>query len=549
MSLLKVVFAVLMFASAANASERTVRVAAVHFEPVEGDVARNVLRLVQLTRDAARSGAKIVVHTEMATSGYSFFSREEIARVAERIPGPSTRALGAVAKKYGIYVAVGLPEYDPSLNLYFNSVALLGPDGGIVGVYRKRNNLLEASYNSEVWSPVPTFNTPYGRIAIVICADMFYTAFPRLAAVAGADILLAPANVGITTDFMKARTWENDFSMIVANRFGHGSQGSKPTYFNQNSFAIPSPFAYDFSSSQSVIMSHKQEVLAAVSDAKIQIAYGDLPIRRTRTLPVVRRPQLYSLLGQDTLEPYTFGQFHLPPAAKFAVAGVDPGPQSDPWGAAVRASNDAIAAAGAQGMSLRLIVLPSNYLPAQSSDGIASLKSFATTNNVDLVVEFGNESPPKSVMIASNGDTYSYFRTHRLREERIPDSKLSSDFWIVDRDYARVALLQDVDLMAPETSLMMEKLGVDIVALNSDTSLPIVSALWQTRTGDYYNIVAANRSGREGVYLGGYPPGPQFKEGDGMVLMQVDTTYVRAKKEARFLDFRSLLEHCKDGSC
>jgi len=533
----------------ANASERTVKVAAVHFEPVEGDVKHNVPLIVQLTRDAARKGAKIVVHTEMATSGYSFFSREQLSRVAEPIPGPSTRAIGAVAKEFGIYVAFGLPEYEPSTNLYYNAVALMGPKGEVVGVYRKRNNLLEASYNSEVWSSVPTYDTPYGRIAVVICADMFYDAFPRLAALAGATILLAPANVGITTDFMKVRTWENDFSMIVANRFGHGSRGSKAAYFNQDSFAIPSPFDYDFSGSQTAIVSNKQEVLAVVSDQKIEIAYADLPVRKSRLLPVVRRPSLYPLLAQDTLETYTLGQFGLPPPATFAVAAVDPGQQSDPWAAALSAAQGALDTAKGKGMSLRLIVLPSNYFQTPDPDGMERLKSFATAGNVDVVVEFGASTPPKTVMIASNGGTYEYSRTHRLRNEKIADEKLSSSYWIVDRDYARVALLQDVDLMVPETSLMMEKLGVDIVALNSDTTLPIASVMWSSRTADYYNIVQANRHGVEGVYLGGYPAGDQSNESEGLALMQLDTKSVRAKKESRFLDFRRLVEPCGVGNC
>ena len=244
-----------------------------------------------------------------------------------------------------------MPEYERSTNLYYNAVALMGPNGEVVGVYRKRNNLLEASYNSEVWSPVPTYDTPYGRIAVVICADMFYDAFPRLAALAGATILLAPANVGITTDFMKVRTWENDFSMIVANRFGHGTKGSKATYFNQDTFAIPSPFDYDFSGSQTAIVSNRQEVLAVVSDPKTAIAYADLPVRKSHLLPVVRRPSLYPLLAQDTLETYTLGQFGLPAPATFAVAAVDPGQQSDPWPAALSAVQNALDAAKGKGMS------------------------------------------------------------------------------------------------------------------------------------------------------------------------------------------------------
>jgi predicted amidohydrolase len=542
----------LLFGSliAAGAGAATVKVAAVQFGPVEGNPTINRQKLVQLTTQAAEAGAKIVVHTEMATSGYSFFSRQQISGVAEPIPGPSTAALGAVAKQYGIYVAFGLPEYDATTNLYYNSVALLGPDGNVAGVYRKRNNLLEASYNAEVWSPVPTYDTPYGRIGIVICADMFYAGFPRLAALQDINILLAPANVGITTDFITVRTWENDFSMIVANRWGTGGKGSKATYFNQDTFAIPSPFAYSFTyDARSVIMTNTGQVLSNFDGQQDNIGYGDLPIRTTRTLPVVRRPSLYSLIGQDTLEPYTFSQFGLPPPATFAVAGVDPGPSSTPWSAALTAVQNALAQAQMKGYTLRLIALPSNYFQTPDPTGMTNLQSFATANKVDVLVEFGGSVPPLSELIGSDGQLYTYSRTHRLRTESIPDSKLSPYYWVVDRDYARVAILQDVDLMLPETSQVMEKLGVDVVAMTSDTTLSVASAMWKSRTGDYYNIVMANLSGVEGVYLGGYPPGPQFAEANGLALMQLDTKYVRNKKESRFLDFTNLLLPCNGNNC
>jgi hypothetical protein len=196
-----------------------------------------------------------------------------------------------------------------------------------------------------------------------------------------------------------------------------------------------------------------------------------------------------------------------------------------------------------------LIVFPSNYFKAPDDAGVSSFKSFAKENNVDVVIQYSATVPPQSVMIASNGESYTYARTHRLRSERIPDDKLASHFWVVDRDYGRVALLQDVDLMAPETSLMMEKLGVDIVALSADTEIPIASGLWTSRTADYYNIVVANRHGKEGIYLGGYPPGPQLVESDGLALAQIDTSHVRSKKAPRFLDFMRLLAPCGGTNC
>jgi hypothetical protein len=227
---------------------------------------------------------------------------------------------------------------------------------------------------------------------------------------------------------------------------------------------------------------------------------------------------------------------------------VDPGASADPWQTALGAVQRALDSAKSQSLSLRLIVLPGNFFRDQDAAGIALLKGFATANKVDILAGFAG-TPPQSLLIASNGETYAYSRTHRLKAESIPEEKLGGKYWVVDRDYGRVAMLHDVDLMLPETSLVMEKMGVDIVALNADNELPVASALWQSRTSSYYNIVMANRRGVEGVYLGGYPPGKQLVEAEGLALAEINTKYIRSKKESRFLDFQELLKPCGVHNC
>lgn len=543
---------ILLAASISSAAAQLVKIATVHFAPVQGDVAANRKSLVDLTQAAAQAGAKLIVHTEMATSGYSYFSRAQIASVAETVPGPSTMALGAIAKQYGVYVVFGLPEYDARTNLYYNSAVMLGPDGAVAGTYRKRSNLLESSYNAEVTAPLPVFDTPYGRVAIVICADMFYPQFPRLAALANAKILLAPSNVGVDVDFLKVRAFENDLAIVVANRFGTGSKGDKPVAFSQETFTIPSPFPYNFNDgTRSVIMSNRGQVLCEASGQQVKICYGDLSVPARRTFPAVRRPSLYSLIGQDTLQPYTFSQLGLPKPAVFAAAAVRPAvSRGDPWRAALDAASKALAAARDGGLTLRLVVYPANYLPDLEPVGLAKLQDFSTRENVDLLLHFGTVVPPLSLLVVPGGVTYRYYRTHRGRDEHIPDAKLSNDFQVVDRDYARLALIQDIDMLAPETAVVMAKLGVDVVAVNADAALGgVLSALWKDRTADYLHLVVANKQGPQGIYLGGYRATPSFREGPDLVIMQMSTADVRSKQEPRFLDFLPLLEPCGHDNC
>lgn len=540
-------FAILLSSHPAWSS--TVRVATVHYAPVLGDVAANRERIVELTEAAARNGARIVVHTEMATSGYSFFSRREIAAVAETIPGETTRAVGAVARKHGIYVVIGMPEYSPDIHSYFNSAALIAPDGEVLGAYRKRNNLLEASYNAAVHREVPVFDTPYGRLAVVICADMFYPHFPRAAAVAGAQILLAPANVGISIRFMRVRTFENGFAMVVANRYGTGTSGADRDYFNQETFTISSPFAYAFEGARSVIVDADGTVLVDVSGDSTQIAYADVPLGPKRPFPVVRKPSTYSLIAQDTLEPYVRSNLGLPEPGVFVAAAIDPGPSPRPAEAAAQAIEAAHKRAIEAGDEIRLAVLPEAYLEGVGEEDLAAFKALSARFAMDILVNAVDGEAPVSVLVAPDGRTYSYGRTHRRRTSAIPDSALSDDFWVVNRDYARVAISQGADMLAPETTLVLAKMGVDVIAVSADDGSAVLDDLWPVRTGNYVHIVVANSRGQEGIFLGGYRAQPSQATGEGTVMMQVDTSHVRDKKLPRFFDYHALLERCGPSNC
>ena len=532
---------------AAEPAGKTVKVATIEFAPEEGKVASNVARMVTLATEAGENGAKMIVLPEMATSGYSFFSRAEIATVAETVPGTSTEALGAVAKKFGAYIAFGMPEYEPKQNLYFNAAVLMGPAGEVVGTYHKRNNLLEASYNAEVYEPMPTFETPYGKVALAICSDIFYPQFARAAAVSGATILLAPANTYLETNLARVRTYENDFSMVVANRYGVGTAGSKPESFTQETFTIPSPFAYEWEfGDQSLIMNEKGELLASLTEPKDAIGYGELPVRSSRTFPVERKPSMYSLIAQDTLQEYTQTQLGLPAPAKFAAAALDPGPSATPWAATLSAVEKAKSDAAAEGETLRLAVLPADYFASEEPVGFAALKSYSEANNVDIEIGYEKTATeaPKSVLIGSNGKTYTYVRTHRAKGEGIKKSELSNDYLVVDRDYGRVALMQGTDMIPPETGLVLAQMGVDVVAVDADSSNPVLPALWEDRSADYLNVVVANKAAAEGIYLGGYQDFPPFTEGEGEVIREINTAHDRKKPYARFFDYKQILKPC-----
>jgi predicted amidohydrolase len=201
----------------------TYRVAAMQYEPTQGDKERNVSDLLRLVEEAALHEARLIVTPEMATTGYCWESREEIAPYVEPIPGPTTERFQALATRLHCFIALGLPEVDPQTNVYYNSVVLLGPDG-IVGTYRKIHSFIsEPRWARDGDLGMPVWETPLGRLNCLICMDAYYFEAARIPALHGADVLIFPTNwcdEKCPSSWWITRAFENGVYFIAANRYG-----------------------------------------------------------------------------------------------------------------------------------------------------------------------------------------------------------------------------------------------------------------------------------------------------------------------------------------
>src|SRR5262249_23911016 len=90
-----------------------------------------------LVKQAAAKGARVICLPELFRSQY-FCQREDQALfdLAETVPGPSTEALGRIARESNAVVLAPIFERRAP-GLYHNSVAVIGSDGRILGIYRK----------------------------------------------------------------------------------------------------------------------------------------------------------------------------------------------------------------------------------------------------------------------------------------------------------------------------------------------------------------------------------------------------------------------------
>jgi predicted amidohydrolase len=205
-------------------AESRMKMALIHFEAVHKQPERNLAALLQLNREAAEAGAALLLNTEMAVSGYSFQSRQDIAPFTETEKGPTIQAMSRLASDYGVYIGIAFAERDPSTDIYYNSAFLLGPEGRVIARYRK---ILTERRWARSGNPRQegVANTPWGRIGMVICADSYSGLIPRTMALKAVDLLWVPANWPLVGGLdprpvWRARSLENGFYLAACNRTG-----------------------------------------------------------------------------------------------------------------------------------------------------------------------------------------------------------------------------------------------------------------------------------------------------------------------------------------
>ena len=172
------------------------------------DLDANLTRSMDKIREAAAQAAQLVMLQELHRSLY-FCQSEDTAMfdLAETVPGPSTDALGALARELQVVIVASLFE-KRATGLYHNTAVVLESDGHLAGLYRKMHIPDDPGfYEKFYFTPGDaTFNaghsgftpirTSVGKLGLLVCWDQWYPEAARLMALAGAEILIYPTAVG-----------------------------------------------------------------------------------------------------------------------------------------------------------------------------------------------------------------------------------------------------------------------------------------------------------------------------------------------------------------
>lgn len=163
--------------------------------------AANLTKAIERVKAAAKRGAQIVCLQELFRSRY--FCQSEDHRnfeLAESIPGPSTEALGELAREKEIVIVASLFERR-SAGIYHNTAVVIDADGSLAGKYRKMHIPDDPLYYEKFYfTPgdlgFPSFQTRYAKIAVLVCWDQWFPEGARAATLSGAQILFYPTAIG-----------------------------------------------------------------------------------------------------------------------------------------------------------------------------------------------------------------------------------------------------------------------------------------------------------------------------------------------------------------
>ncbi len=464
------------------------RVAAIQTDPTLFAKDENIATLLRLTEEAARAGAKLIVQTEMATTAYCWGSRTEIAPYVEPVPGPTTERFGELAARYGCYIVVGLAEVAPETGIYYNTAALVGPDG-VEGVYRKTHSYIsEPKWAKDGDLGLPVFDTPLGRIAITICMDAVYPETTRIPALRGADVICFPTNwlsEKSPSPSWMARAFESGVYLIAANRYGL----ERGVQFSGGSCVIdPDGAVQDF------------------LDVGDGVVYGVVDVRRARDKRLQpgrtedkladRRPDAY---GNMTLHTYlwnghTFhGLYELRPLpeGRLSRASVV---QMAPTAGDVVGNLDRIAtlAAGPEAAGSDLLVFPelavcgpimdmatvesvAEAVPGPATERLREIAARSSTLVVaGLAERDGDRLYNSAVLVSPEGVVGVYRKIHLTADDKAWATPGDGGLPTFDTPVGRIGLLIGYDAVFPEAARSLAIDGADLIACPSLVTGPAV---------------------------------------------------------------------------
>jgi len=208
-----------------------ITVAAVQMYPHLGKVEDNLIAMGKFVdKICTEQKVDLIVFPELATTGYELGLR--FTDVAERVPGQAVNLLAQRAADYSTHIVFGLVSKEKVESILYNAAVVIGPDGELLGEYRKLHLPGEERLAFRPGYRLLTFEATFGEIGVVLGWDLAFPEAARSLALDGAEVLCVCANWGHAPNvereqplqewrtYVQARAMENAFYVVASNRIG-----------------------------------------------------------------------------------------------------------------------------------------------------------------------------------------------------------------------------------------------------------------------------------------------------------------------------------------
>jgi N-carbamoylputrescine amidase len=201
------------------------------------DLQANIAKTAGFIREAASSGAQVILPSELFQGPYFCVAQEErwFRHAHPWREHPCVTALAPLAAELGVVLPISIFEREGPH--FFNSLVMVDADGSPLGVYRKSHipdgpGYMEKYYFRPGDTGFKVWDTKFGRVGTGICWDQWYPEAARAMTLMGAEVLLYPTAIGsephdATLDTaapwrraMQGHAVSNVIPVVGANRIG-----------------------------------------------------------------------------------------------------------------------------------------------------------------------------------------------------------------------------------------------------------------------------------------------------------------------------------------
>jgi N-carbamoylputrescine amidase len=267
------------------------------------DEQANIAAVSELVREAAGKGAQVILPPELFEGPYFCRVEDEGYFVHARPTAshPSVLAMQTLAAELNVAIPTSFFEADGPH--HYNSLAMIGPDGAVRGVYRKSHIPDGPGYEEKfyfrpgntgfkVWPDVAP-----ATVGIGVCWDQWYPETARAMMLMGAEVLFYPTAIGTEPhdpSLDTSRLWRramvghavsNVVPVVASNRIGneHGQ-----TFYGH-----------------SFICDERGDMLAEFGAEETGVLVATIDVAQAKRHRAAfgffrdRRPELYGRLAQD----------------------------------------------------------------------------------------------------------------------------------------------------------------------------------------------------------------------------------------------------------